>query len=273
LVNGTVYHVHNDHLGTPQALTDELGEVVWKAQYTPFGRASVTTELVTFNLRFPGQYFDTETGLHYNWHRYYDPSLGRYLQSDRLGLFDGMDTYGYVRGNPLSSIDPTGEFAWGVVFAGIDLAYQLYDNGGKIDCVNWGDVGLAALGGGMFNAVKVAKVHRFKSAVTTKGNPHSWGATRRWYAKNINKDIPPRQHIHHWLVERRHFEGNQKLERIFNQPWNLNPKPFTNIYHNTKIHNNGIKGWFNGVPIWARETVAGLGLTAAGGNGCGCSEK
>ncbi len=58
---------------------------------------------------------DAETGLHYNWHRYYDPSLGRYLQSDRLGLFDGVDTYGYVHGNPLLSIDPTGEFAWGLV--------------------------------------------------------------------------------------------------------------------------------------------------------------
>ncbi|MFV8382840.1 RHS repeat-associated core domain-containing protein [Vibrio parahaemolyticus] len=111
LADGTVYHVHNDHLGTPQALTDELGEVVWKAQYTPFGRASVTTEQVTFNIRFPGQYFDAETGLHYNWHRYYDPSLGRYLQSDRLGLFDGVDTYGYVHGNPLGNKDPNGLFA------------------------------------------------------------------------------------------------------------------------------------------------------------------
>ncbi|CAM2874743.1 MULTISPECIES: RHS repeat-associated core domain-containing protein [Vibrio harveyi group] len=110
LVDGTVYHVHNDHLGTPQALTDETGATVWKASYSPFGKATVTTEQIKFNLRFPGQYFDAETGLHYNWHRYYDPSLGRYLQSDRLGLFDGVDTYGYVHGNPLLSIDPTGEY-------------------------------------------------------------------------------------------------------------------------------------------------------------------
>ncbi|EGR3255587.1 RHS repeat-associated core domain-containing protein [Vibrio parahaemolyticus] len=59
---------------------------------------------------------DADTGLHYNWHRYYDPALGRYLQSDRLGLFDGVDTYGYVRANPLRLIDPTGEVGSGELF-------------------------------------------------------------------------------------------------------------------------------------------------------------
>ncbi|NUW71983.1 RHS domain-containing protein [Vibrio mediterranei] len=151
LVDGTVYHIHNDNLGTPQALTDETGATVWKASYSPFGKATVTTEQIKFNLRFPGQYYDAETGLHYNWHRNYDPALGRYLQSDRLGLFDGVDTYGYVHGNPLIRIDPTGEFAWGVVFAGADLAWQLYQNGGNFKCVNWVDVGLSALGGGLFS--------------------------------------------------------------------------------------------------------------------------
>jgi RHS repeat-associated protein len=124
LVDGTVYHVHNDHLGTPQTLTDETGATVWKASYSPFGKSTVTTEQIKFNLRFPGQYFDAETGLHYNWHRYYDPALGRYLQSDRLGLFDGVDTYGYVRANPLRLIDPTGEYglagaAYGLISGGI----------------------------------------------------------------------------------------------------------------------------------------------------------
>ncbi|MCS0096600.1 RHS repeat-associated core domain-containing protein [Vibrio cholerae] len=134
LVDGTVYHVHNDHLGTPQALTDESGATVWKASYSPFGKATVTIEQIKFNLRFPGQYYDAETGLHYNWHRYYDPSLGRYLQSDPLGLHAGVDTYGYVNGNPLSLSDPTGLCPWclggAAIAAAIDVFVQYNENGG-----------------------------------------------------------------------------------------------------------------------------------------------
>ncbi|NUW71977.1 RHS domain-containing protein [Vibrio mediterranei] len=134
LFDGTIYHVHNDHLGTPQALTDESGATVWKASYSPFGKATVTTEQIKFNLRFPGQYYDAETGLHYNWHRYYDPSLGRYLQSDPLGLHAGVDTYGYVNGNPLSLSDPTGLCPWclggAAIAAAIDVFVQYNENGG-----------------------------------------------------------------------------------------------------------------------------------------------
>ena len=66
-------------------------------------------ESVVFNVRFPGQYFDEETGLSYNYYRTYDPSLGRYVQSDRLGLVDGPNTYAYVKNSPLMFVDPTGE--------------------------------------------------------------------------------------------------------------------------------------------------------------------
>jgi len=102
------YYFHNDHLGTPQALTDKDQNVVWKANYTPFGEANITKEDVEMNLRLPGQYFDQETGLHYNYFRDYDPSTGRYVQSDPIGLNGGINTYGYVAGNPLNSIDPFG---------------------------------------------------------------------------------------------------------------------------------------------------------------------
>ncbi len=102
------YYFHNDHLGTPQLITDNDQNTVWQADYTPFGQAQVTLNTVANPLRFPGQYFDQETGLHYNWHRYYDPETGRYVTSDPIGLGGGLNTYGYVAGNPVNLVDPTG---------------------------------------------------------------------------------------------------------------------------------------------------------------------
>ena len=116
-----IYFFHNDHLGTPQALTDAAGRIVWTAEYDPFGKATVSEDpdgdgqKVVNNLRFPGQYYDAETGLHYNWHRYYDPSTGRYLQPDPIGLDGGLNLYGYVEGNPVSNIDPEGLFLVGAL--------------------------------------------------------------------------------------------------------------------------------------------------------------
>ena len=109
-----VYYFHNDHLGTPQALTDAAGRTVWKAQYDPFGKATVNEDpdgdgqSVVNNLRFPGQYYDAETGLHYNYHRYYDPATGRYLQPDPIGLAGGLNPYHYVRNNPIRFTDRLG---------------------------------------------------------------------------------------------------------------------------------------------------------------------
>ena len=65
-------------------------------------------ELFAFNLRFPGQYFDSETGTHYNYFRDYDPVIGRYIESDPIGLRAGLNTYGYVRGNSLTRLDRLG---------------------------------------------------------------------------------------------------------------------------------------------------------------------
>ena len=105
---GAVYYYHNDHLSTPQILTDDSGAVAWRAAYEPFGEAQISVENVENNLRFPGQYFDQEVGLHYNYFRTYDPTTGRYLESDPIGLNGGLNTYGYVSGNPLSFTDPFG---------------------------------------------------------------------------------------------------------------------------------------------------------------------
>jgi RHS repeat-associated protein len=81
--------------------------VVWRWQGEAFG-GTLPTGSVTVNLRFPGQYYDTETQLHYNWHRYYEPQTGRYITSDPIGLEGGLNTFGYVYGNPQKFIDPAG---------------------------------------------------------------------------------------------------------------------------------------------------------------------
>lgn len=102
-------YVHNDHLGTPQVMTDEAGSVVWRATYDPFGAATIdSSSTVEMNIRFPGQYYDSETGLHYNYFRYYDPEIGRYITSDPVGLLGGANTFTYAANNPVIAIDPTG---------------------------------------------------------------------------------------------------------------------------------------------------------------------
>jgi len=103
------YWYLNDQLGTPQKLVDSTGSIVWSAQYAAFGKATIQIETVENNLRFPGQYFDKETGLHYNNQRYYDPEHGRYTQTDPIGFNGGdVNLYGYVGNNPINQFDSEG---------------------------------------------------------------------------------------------------------------------------------------------------------------------
>lgn len=108
IAHAATYYFYNDHLGTPQALSDVSQNIVWRGEYEPFGEVTETVNSVEQNLRFPGQYYDQESGVHYNYFRDYDPSLGRYVQSDPIGLRGGLNTYAYVGGNPLMNIDPFG---------------------------------------------------------------------------------------------------------------------------------------------------------------------
>ena len=106
----TGYHyLHTDHLETPVLGTDKSGMQTWKAISEAFGETKVdTASAITMNLRFAGQYFDGESGLHQNYFRDYKPGIGRYIQSDPIGLAGGINTFGYVGGNPLSLTDPRG---------------------------------------------------------------------------------------------------------------------------------------------------------------------
>ncbi len=107
----SIYYVHTDHLGTPQRITNARQSTVWHADYQPFGKANITTAVIDNPLRFPGQYFDPESGLHYNYFRDYDPNTGRYIQSDPIGLWGGLNTYAYANANPLRHVDRTGLFS------------------------------------------------------------------------------------------------------------------------------------------------------------------
>ncbi|WP_210559093.1 MULTISPECIES: RHS repeat-associated core domain-containing protein, partial [unclassified Pseudomonas] len=105
------FYYQLDHLGTPQELTDYSGEIVWSAQYDAYGKVSAITlageDYLDQPLRFQGQYFDAESGLHYNRHRYYDPRLGRYLTPDPVKLAGGLNQYQYTP-NPTGWVDPLG---------------------------------------------------------------------------------------------------------------------------------------------------------------------
>ncbi len=110
------YFYHNDHLGTPQKMTAVNGAVVWSATYSSFGEAEIDpASTVENNLRFPGQYYDSETGIHYNFYRYYNPETGRYITTDPIGFEGGFNLFVYVLNNPSGWIDPMGlnPYKWG----------------------------------------------------------------------------------------------------------------------------------------------------------------
>lgn len=127
VIDGTTYAVHSDHLNTPRKLSNADGQAVWQWGYSAFGEDKPTTARnrfanaeitpnpgttniseVKFNLRYPGQYADEESGLFYNYFRSYDARTGRYSQPDPIGLEGGWNRFGYVAGNSLSYADPFG---------------------------------------------------------------------------------------------------------------------------------------------------------------------
>jgi RHS repeat-associated protein len=143
-------YYHNDHLGTPQRLTDRAGNILWAADYDAYGKAKVRVNssqqlAAPQALRLPGQIADPETGLHYNDRRYYDPDTGRYLTRDPIGFEGGINLVTYAGASPSRFTDPTGEFvqclmvnyARCLVTCGIEGAATAAITG---DCLDLGDL-------------------------------------------------------------------------------------------------------------------------------------
>ncbi|MHA6890253.1 RHS repeat-associated core domain-containing protein [Ralstonia pseudosolanacearum] len=195
LKNGTPYYIYADQIDTPRVITDTNNLMVWRwDQAAPFG-ATLPDEnptslgTFTYNLRFPGQVYDQETGKHYNVNRDYDPVSGRYVQSDPIGLDAGQwSTYAYVNGDPVSHIDPTGEFLIPVftgavgAFAGAAGNYLVQKYYQKKCDVDWRDVINAFVWGGAAGAALpfVAGGWAGAAAVGAGANLGQYGTSMAW---------------------------------------------------------------------------------------------
>jgi len=111
-----LHFIHVDHLSTPRLIADAAQKTVWRwEQQEPFGSNAAIENpdgneiAFSYSSRFPGQYYDVETLHHYNYFRNYDATIGRYVESDPIGLVGGLNTYGYVGSMPIAFADPTGE--------------------------------------------------------------------------------------------------------------------------------------------------------------------
>lgn len=187
-----IFYVWADHLNTPRIVSDAANTIRWEWRHADAFGANAPDEnpagagVFAYNLRFPGQYFDQETGLHYNYFRDYDPRIGRYVQSDPIGLDGGLNTYGYVEQDPLLRSDPLGLFgplgaaAGGAISAGVQFAV-CQKLGGSFQtcmkCINLADVAISMamgavaptwlgnVGKGIFN------LNKTRSALTAAGGP------------------------------------------------------------------------------------------------------
>lgn len=122
------FYIHTDHLNTPRRITRRsTPDIVWRWDSDPFGTTEANEDpdgdgtAFLFNLRFPGQYYDAETGLNYNYFRDYDAQTGRYAQSDPIGLGGGLNTYTYVNGNPTGLSDSHGLWATAAIGVGVRM--------------------------------------------------------------------------------------------------------------------------------------------------------
>lgn len=127
------YYLHTDHLGTAHVATDKTGVATWKVISESFGAMGAIENSVEVSLRFPGQYFDKENQGFYNFRRDYKPNMGRFLQSDPMGLYDGVNLYSYVKNVPILNIDPLGlAVTWKGSISG---GGAVYGAGGILGCL------------------------------------------------------------------------------------------------------------------------------------------
>jgi RHS repeat-associated protein len=159
-IGASVYCYHTDRLGAPFAMSGPDGSLVWTAAYRAFGEARPSVTQVRNPLRAPGQYFDEETGLHYNRFRYYSPAIGRYLSRDPVSYLAGLNLYQYSSNNPVNCADPLGLWSWksvasiaAAVVVGIVVVAALANPIGLAAAIILGGAAAGAVGFGLNEAL------------------------------------------------------------------------------------------------------------------------
>ncbi|MGR9106884.1 MAG: RHS repeat-associated core domain-containing protein, partial [Gammaproteobacteria bacterium] len=204
--NGDTVFLQSDRMETPRVATGSGGSIVWMWHIDAFGNINPIENNFALNLRFPGQYYDSETGLLYNWTRYYEPALGRYISVDFMGLDGGINPYVYALDNPLVYVDPDGRIniVGGIVGALVNTGFQVaanyIANGGDLSlafrCVNLVNVGTAFAAGLIFpgagSVVTSAVRNGVRSAATrTAAVGFGRGAALKFGANLILPDYRP----------------------------------------------------------------------------------
>lgn len=284
----TVAYYHHDHLQTPLQATDKAGNIVWSATYNVFGQAIITTPSATelvptieSNLRLPGQYEDTETGLHYNFNRYYDPQTGRYISQDPIGLAGGINRFSYVNHNPLNSFDPSGLLAFGdplpqgfvdtTAAFGDTLSFGITDEIRELlgtnntvnkcsDAYNYGEWG------GIAYSLAFGAAHFGRHAINVGAkrffyDPRQYGTVQRQWSKSVG-GYKGQYELHHWFTPQS-FGGK-------NAGWNLVPLSpgFNNAMGNQGLLFNAFKYTFISTYL---STLSGMTSPIWKSNGCTCS--
>lgn len=186
------YFVYADHLNAPRAIANSTGKVIWRWDGDAFGATLANEDpdkngvKFTYNLRFPGQYFDKSTGLHYNGFRDYDPTTGRYMQSDQIGLMGGVNTYGYVSGNPVNYTDSSGLIIDILADIGF-IAYDLYKLASEGACER--NANLTAFGLDVVGAIIPGVTGLGEASRVAHGVEHVANATANSALKNIDEGI------------------------------------------------------------------------------------
>ncbi|MBL8713620.1 MAG: hypothetical protein JNM12_12030 [Alphaproteobacteria bacterium] len=265
----TVTYIHVDHLGTPRFGTNSAGTSVWSWTNDAFG-ISAPSGAATINLRMAGQYYDSESSLFYNWNRYYNPAIGRYISSDPIGLAGGLNTFGYVGQNPVFWIDPLG------LIEGLSEWEEMIPIYGSVASAIYNFYCGSSGSGAINTATVVSDIFLVRSIGNALGKGvwklggHSWSATRNWL-KNIGW-LKEGQEGHHWLIPQKEGWGKKFPTWLKNQPWNI--MSVSKELHQAIHYRMGlIEKFFQGTPTGFKAFLGSIGLRgldAASGDECTC---